>query len=63
MIRAKFIEYGTVESRTGVYVSTSIMTANINTLGSLTMGQKGTVVTSNITAEKGVEVFNLGREN
>lgn len=63
MIRAKFIEYGTVESRTGISVSTSIMTANINTLGSLTMGQKGTVVTSTITAEKGVEVFNLGREN
>ncbi|MBN2655767.1 MAG: DUF342 domain-containing protein [Spirochaetales bacterium] len=63
MITAKFIEYGTVESRTGVSVSTSIMTAEINTLGKLTMGQKGIIVSSTIMAEKSIEAFNIGREN
>lgn len=63
MIYAKFIEYGTVESRTGISVSTSLMNARINTLGKLTMGQKGTVVSCTIMAEKGIEVMNLGREN
>ncbi|MBI9100665.1 MAG: DUF342 domain-containing protein, partial [Spirochaetaceae bacterium] len=62
-ITAKFIEHGTVESRTGITVSTAILSSNINTLGKLKMGQKGTIVTSNIIAEKGVEVYNLGREN
>lgn len=63
MIYSKFIEYGTVESRTGINVSTSIMNGEINTLGKLTMGQKGIVVTSNIIAEKGIEVLDIGREN
>jgi uncharacterized protein len=63
MIRCKFLEQGTVESRTGLEVSTSILSSRINTLGKLKMGQKGTIVTSDIVAEKGIEVFNLGREN
>jgi len=62
-ITAKFIEYGTVESRTGISVSTSIMSADINTLGNLIMGQKGTIVSSTIMAENSVEAFNIGREN
>ena len=62
-ITSKFIEQGTVESRTGINISTSILSSSIHTLGKLKMGQKGTVVTSNIIAEKGLEVFNLGREN
>jgi len=63
IIRSKFLEQGTIESRTGLDISTSILSCRINTLGKLKMGQKGTVVTSDIIAEKGVEVFNLGREN
>lgn len=62
-ITAKFIEYGTVESRSGISVSTSIMSAEINTLGHLIMGQKGTIISSKIMAERGVEAFNIGREN
>jgi len=62
-ITAKFIEYGTVESRTGISISTAVMTAELNTLGSLVMGQKGTIVSSTIMAEKSVEAFNIGREN
>lgn len=62
-ITSKFLEQGNVESRKGITVSTSILSCKINTLGKLTMGQKGTIVTSEITAEKGLEVFNLGREN
>lgn len=62
MIHCKFLEQGTIESRTGISVSTSILSSTINTLGKLTMGQKGTIVTSHIMAEQGVEVYNLGRE-
>ena len=62
-ISAKFIEQGTVESRTGLSISTSILSSNIFTLGKLVMGQKGVIVTSTIYAEKGIEVFNLGRAN
>lgn len=63
LIRAKFLEDGTIESRTGLEISTSILSCRINTLGKLIMGQKGTIVTSQIVAEKGIEVFNLSREN
>jgi len=62
-ITTKFIEQGNVESRAGITVSTSILSATVNTLGKLIMGQKGIIVTSKIIAEKGIEVFNLGREN
>jgi uncharacterized protein (DUF342 family) len=62
MIYSKFIELGTIESRTGISISTSILSSNVYTLGNLTMGQKGIIVSSNIIAEKGIEVFNLGRE-
>lgn len=62
-ITSKFLEQGTVESRTGINVSTSILSCSVKTLGILTMGQKGTIVTSDIVAEKGIEVFNIGREN
>ncbi|MBB6482499.1 DUF342 domain-containing protein [Spirochaeta isovalerica] len=63
MVTAKFIEYGTVESRSGITVSTSIMSADINTLGKLSMGQKGIIVSSTIMAEKAIEAYNIGREN
>ncbi|MDA3810171.1 MAG: FapA family protein [Spirochaetaceae bacterium] len=62
-ITAKFVEQGSIESRTGISISTSILSSNIYTLGKLIMGQKGIIVTSTIIAEKGIEVFNIGREN
>jgi uncharacterized protein (DUF342 family)/AmiR/NasT family two-component response regulator len=59
-IRAKFIENCTVEAGGDVIVSTGCLNSIVNTLGSVTTGNKGVVIGGKLCAQKGVTAFQIG---
>ena len=61
LIQGKFIENCRVESKGGVEIEKHIVNSQILTLGSLKLGEKGSIVSSSITAQDCVETYNLGK--
>lgn len=61
-IEARFIENCQVESKAGIFIEKDIMNSKVYTLGKLSMGNKGTIVSGEVLAEESVEVYNIGKE-
>ncbi|HTP57552.1 MAG TPA: FapA family protein, partial [Spirochaetia bacterium] len=59
-IRAKFIENCSVEAGGDITVSTGCLNSTVNTLGSVTTGNKGVVIGGRLCAQKGVTAFQIG---
>ncbi len=60
-IEAKFIENATIESHGDILVSKAVMHSNISTLGTVNLGEQGTIVGGKIWAETGVIAGSIGR--
>lgn len=60
-IRARFVENCDIESKEGIEIEKNIMNSKLFTLGHLELGEKGSIVSSKVTAELGVKTYNLGK--
>lgn len=60
-IEARFVENSDIESQTGIIIEKNVMNSKVFTLGYLELGEKGSIVSSHVTAELGVKTFNLGK--
>lgn len=60
-IKARFVENCDIESKEGIEIEKNIMNSKLFTLGYLEIGEKGSIVSSRITAELGVKTYNLGK--
>lgn len=59
-VSVKFIENCYVEVGGDVRVKTGIVNSVVSTLGSLAMGERGTIIGGSITAQNGVQVTQIG---
>lgn len=61
-LSARFIENCHVESKAGIEIEKNIMNSKIYTLGHLDLGENGSLVSSHVSAELGIEAKNIGKE-
>lgn len=60
-VEARFVENCDIESKVGITIEKNIMNSKVFTLGHLELGEKGSIVSSHVTAELGVKTYNLGK--
>lgn len=61
-VKSKFVESCYIEAEKSIVVKTAVMNSIINTRESLILGKRGVVVGGKMTAQNGLDVYQLGSE-